>query len=82
MTPTRSIGATNARTHFYRLLDKVAGGEPVAITKRGRPVARLIPIEPATSDPDQVLEWMRTFRAGNTLGGLSIRELIDEGRKY
>jgi prevent-host-death family protein len=77
----RSIGADHARTQFYRLLDEVASGDPIVITKRGTPVARLVPVDDRASKADDLLDRIRTFRKGNTLGGLSIRELIDEGRK-
>lgn len=81
----RTVGAYEAKTHLPRLLDEVAGGEEITITKHGVPVARLVPVE----DPEarkrriaQVIEEMKEFRKGNRLDGLSIRELIDEGRKY
>lgn len=38
-------GEYEAKTHLARLLDRVAGGETVTITRRGRPVARLVPVE-------------------------------------
>jgi prevent-host-death family protein len=36
-----------AKTQFSRLLERVAQGEEVVIAKAGRPVARLVPAEPA-----------------------------------
>lgn len=81
MLAMRSIGSDGARTHFYRLLDDVSAGEPLAITKRGKAVAMLVPIGPAASNADDVLDWMRAFRKRNVLGGISIRDLIDEGRR-
>ena len=41
---TKSVGVHEAKTHLSRLLERVAGGEEVVITHRGRPVARLLPI--------------------------------------
>ena len=41
----RTISTSEARTHFSALLDEVARGDTVVITKRGRPVARLTPPE-------------------------------------
>ena len=38
------IGAYEAKTHLPRLLDRVAQGESLTITRHGKPVARLIPI--------------------------------------
>jgi len=77
----RSVGSDDARTHFYRLLDDAASGEPTMITRRGKPIARLIPIDPAATKAEDRLRAIRAVRKGITLGGVSIRDLIDEGRK-
>ena len=42
---TRSVGVHEAKTHLSRLLDEVAVGEEVVITRRGAPAARLIGVE-------------------------------------
>ena len=78
----RTIGAYEAKTHLPRLLDEVAAGEEVTITKRGVPVARLIPAVNGRRDVDAVIDELIEFRkqANITLGGISIRELIEEGR--
>ena len=79
----RTIGAYEAKTHLPRLLDEVEKGERITITKHGRPVAVLVPPDAAPIiDIEKRLEQMREFRKGNRLRGLSIRELIDEGRRY
>ena len=38
------IGAYEAKTHLPRLLDRVARGESLTITRHGKPVARLVPV--------------------------------------
>lgn len=40
---TRIVTATEAKAKVLALLDEVAAGEEVQITKHGRPVARLVP---------------------------------------
>ncbi len=35
----------SAKTHLSRLLDQVEQGEEVIITRRGKPVAKLVPVE-------------------------------------
>ncbi len=40
---TRQMTATEVKARILALLDEVAAGEEVLITKRGRPVARLVP---------------------------------------
>lgn len=40
---TKSVGVHEAKTHLSRLLERVSGGEEIAITRRGEEVARLVP---------------------------------------
>jgi prevent-host-death family protein len=40
---TTKVTATEAKARLLGLLDVVAQGEVIEITKRGRPVARLVP---------------------------------------
>ena len=78
----RSIGAYEAKTHLPRLLDEVANGDSITITKHGVPVAVLIPTSPAT--PVAVaaaVVALRAFRRRHQLAGVTIRELIEEGRR-
>ena len=37
------ISVSEARTHFYQIIARAAKGEEFIITKRGRPVARIVP---------------------------------------
>ena len=80
-----SVGAFEAKTHLPQLLERVARGEEFTTTKHGKPVARLVPTSPMRAKPDmqQLIDEMRAFRKGNTLGAdLTIRELIEEGRRF
>jgi prevent-host-death family protein len=44
MSEYRSVGAAEFKAHCLALLDEVAEtGEPIVVTKRGRPVARIVP---------------------------------------
>ena len=45
------ISVSEARTHFYQILARVAQGEEFIITKYGKPVARMVPYkeEPETA---------------------------------
>ncbi len=77
-----SIGAYEAKTHLPRLLERVARGERITITKHGVPVAVLQP--PAyqrKGAPKQAIADLRKFREKNRLQGLSIRNMILEGRR-
>ncbi len=43
---TRQMTATQVKAKLLSILDEVAAGDEVEITKRGRPVARLVPTTP------------------------------------
>jgi prevent-host-death family protein len=46
----KQVNIHEAKTHFSRLLERVAAGEEITIAKAGRPIARLVPIEPVVKD--------------------------------
>ncbi len=76
------IGAYEAKTHLPRLLDRVARGERITITKHGVPVAMLVPAErPRAASVEESVAALRAFRKDITLGGLTLRSLIEEGRR-
>jgi prevent-host-death family protein len=76
------VGAFEAKTHLSQLLDQVERGETITITRHGRPVARLIPIAGSSRDErGRAIAELKELRAGQTLGGIPVRELIDQGRR-
>ncbi|MBN1292466.1 MAG: type II toxin-antitoxin system prevent-host-death family antitoxin [Candidatus Latescibacteria bacterium] len=76
------VGAYEAKTHLSKLLERVTKGERITITKHGVPVAVLQPVDQEKNiDTKAVIMELRRFRKKNKLSGLSIREMIDEGRK-
>ena len=80
----QTIGAYEAKTHLPRLLDRVASGETLTITRHGQPVARLVPVE--TDDRERATQAARRIESRrNRLGRSSLAELIDsihEGHRY
>ena len=76
------VGAFEAKTHLSHLLDQVERGETVVITRHGRPVARLVPVAGSSMDDRRrAIAQLKELRKGQTLGGLPLRELIDQGRR-
>ena len=79
----REIGAFEAKNTFGSLLDLVEKGEEIVITRRGKSVARLVPnvasrdVEAARQAAARIRERAKTA----TLGGLKIKDLIEEGRR-
>lgn len=78
----QTVGAYEAKTHLPALLDRVAQGEQITITRHGVPVAMLVPAS-ATRKPNvrETIKALLESRKNWPLGGLSIREMIDEGRR-
>lgn len=77
-----TVGAFEAKTHLSALLDRVAEGEEVIITRHGKPVARLVGAR--QSDRAGIAEAigeLKRRRRRNTLNGEDWRELRDEGRR-
>ena len=76
-----SIGAYDAKTHLSSLLERVIKGERITITKHGVPVAVLQPPEyERKRNPLEVSSEVRDFRENYSLNGLSVRDMIEEGR--
>ncbi len=80
----KTIGAYEARTHFSEVLREVERGETVTVTRHGVAIARIVPIRDAMTDASSVIDALRRFREEQhvRLGpGITIRELIEEGRR-
>jgi len=77
----KTVGAYEAKTHLPKLLERVAEGEKITITKHGVPVATLQPADTSKRKPvHETIEQLKQFRSKHSLGRLSLKEMIDEGR--
>ncbi len=65
----RKVNIHEAKTHLSRLLEEVSTGEEIIISKAGRPVAKLVPID-AASLPKRKLGLLK--------GKIRIRHDFDE----
>jgi prevent-host-death family protein len=82
-----TVGSFEAKTKLAELLDRVEAGETVTITRRGKAVARLVPIRPVDEQEriQALIEEIRRTRVGKDRGakpGSTIPELIKAGRRY
>ncbi|MBS0264815.1 MAG: type II toxin-antitoxin system prevent-host-death family antitoxin [Planctomycetes bacterium] len=82
-SPANVVGACEAKTRLSELLDRVAGGEEITITRHGTAIARLIPVRKTSSVESrrETVRKMRELACRNQLDGLRVRDLIDEGRR-
>ena len=80
----RTVGAREAKTHFSELLAEVTAGAMIEITRRGTPMARLVPIRQDFAATAAAIHAWRHYmdeRHVTLGGGITIRELIEEGRE-
>lgn len=77
------IGAFEAKSKLFDLLQRVEQGQEITITRRGRPIARLVPMRPvydrdrARQATSRIIERSATA----VLGGITLRQLVDDGRR-
>ena len=79
-----TVGIFEAKNRLSELVALASRGEEVVITRRGEPVARLMPplIPQAQDQARRLAVRIRESRAGRPLGeGESLRDLIEEGRR-
>lgn len=75
------VALHEAKAQLSALVDRVSsGGGDVVITRRGKPVARLVPIDDESAI-ESALAHLLAARQSSTPGPQSLRELIDEGRR-
>jgi prevent-host-death family protein len=76
------VPTLEARNRLSALLAEVAKGTEVIITKRGTPVARLTAIEPVfdREKARRAAAGLRKVSRGATLGGLNIKDMVNEDR--
>jgi len=79
----REIGAFEAKNKLAALLDEVEHGDEVVITRRGKPVAKLVPVT-SGFDRDRArraAQELLEARRGVLLGpGIRLKDLVDAGR--
>ena len=80
----REVQASEAKTQLLSLLNEVERGETIVITRRGAPIARLVPeASQRQAKTERALAELDAFR--KTMPRLSLQELLSarhEGRKY
>ncbi len=84
-----SVTAFEAKTRFGELLDRVAKGEEVVITRHDKPVARMVPEGvPSLVEVRRAVAGLRElrneiqarFKGKAKLTDAEVRSAIDEGR--
>jgi prevent-host-death family protein len=76
----KSVGMFEAKNKLSELVAAVEKGETVTLTRNGRPVAQLVPVTHDRQKAEDAMAWILSRRW--KLDGLTIRELIDDGRRF
>ena len=77
------VGAFEAKTHLAELLDRVAKGEKITITRRGVPAAMLIPVgDNNLLSHRDIVAGLRALRKRVKPGKMSVKQMINEGRRF
>lgn len=78
-----NVALFDAKNRLSELINRVEAGEEIAITRRGKVVARLVPAAPeeANRRARDAIASLKASRKGVSLGRLSSRDLIREGRR-
>jgi prevent-host-death family protein len=78
-----SVGAFEAKTHFSNLLDRVEKGDRIVITRHGREVAVLAPIEkrPVPNLVELARRALAASKGTSLPKGMTIKDMINAGRK-
>ena len=79
----QSVGVFEAKNRLTALLDQVEEGDEVLITRRGKPIARLVPADAGfdRAKARRAADGLLQASKGLKLGGISIKELVGEGRR-
>jgi prevent-host-death family protein len=82
-TAATTVGAYEAKTNLPELLRRVEKGERITITRHGHPVAELVPAsDERRRRVAESITKLQEFSKGHKLDGMTIRQLIEEGRRY
>jgi prevent-host-death family protein len=80
----QTVGAFEAKTHLAELLDRVSRGETIIITRHGVPAARLVPVAAVQGklSHQDVVDGMRALRRRVKPDSMSVREMVEAGRRF
>ncbi len=76
----RTVSESEVKENLDALLDEVAQGVQIAITRRGKEIARLVPIEGPRLSNEEFLRFAEEFRARQPKQTSLSEDLIREDR--
>lgn len=77
----KTVNIHEAKTHLSRLVEAAARGEPFVIARAGRPLVKVVPLEPAAPAPRiGFLPGLRVPDDFDAIGAEEIRAAFEGGR--
>ena len=76
------VGSFDAKTHFSEIIQKANQGEEYLITKKGKPMARILPPEGQKDKAAKSVKTILSIRKKYKMSHKEIKDLIREGRRY
>jgi len=77
----KTVAVYEVKANISHLLDQVEAGEEIKITRRGIPIARLVPEHaPEKTDIAELIAKLKYSRQNYTLGDMDWRDLVEDGR--
>lgn len=77
-----TVSSFDAKTHLSQLIQDVEKGQSITITRRGKPVARLVPVQDEKETSiEHIVGELESVRM-RIKGVFDVKELVREGRKY
>jgi prevent-host-death family protein len=78
----KKFSVSDAKAHFSELIKRAEAGRETFITKRGRVVAKIMPVQAVEWDRSAVLDEIEKFsKSVKIKGPINIRKLIEWGRR-
>ncbi|MFA5733161.1 MAG: type II toxin-antitoxin system prevent-host-death family antitoxin [Acidithiobacillus sp.] len=74
-----SIALAEAKAHLSQVLDRLEAGEELVITRRGKPVARVVPVQPPVVPLPSLIAFRAQFPKMRRSSTEMIRAIRDEG---
>lgn len=80
----KTVGTFEAKTKLAQILKLVENGERITITRRGVPIAEIIPAARRHSKAAllDTLAAINEFRKGRRVSRAELRQMIAEGRRF
>ncbi len=71
------VSVNEARRNFKEILDRVCAGEEISIARHGRPIARIVPVNPRRQRLPDMTEFLKTI----TYTGKPLSQIVIEERE-